>query len=231
MGSIQLGPILTWGMQIIFLFIPEGLPKSSIRITRGKFYAEEVVSVARESTWAFLLLGMCCRLNDLNFSCRCLIWVKYPCILSSLASNSPFTWSTTNLESENIVANFPLILWTIDIPSNNTSYSASLFVAEKPSLNDFSTMSFSGEIKTNPTPNPFWFGAPFTYTFHCNGSYAVTRPTDFSPMWCSFDSFSTGPSTNLVTKYARTWPLIEVWGMYLMSKAPKIVPHFAILPV
>ena len=73
MGSIQLGPILTWGMQIIFLFIPEGLPKSSIRITRGKFYAEEVVSVARESTWAFLLLGMCCRLNDLNFSCRCLI--------------------------------------------------------------------------------------------------------------------------------------------------------------
>ena len=78
MGSIQLGPILTWWTQIIFPLIPEGLHKSSMRIIRGKFCTEEVASVARESAWVFPLLGMCCRLNDLNFSCRCLIWAKYP---------------------------------------------------------------------------------------------------------------------------------------------------------
>ena len=152
---------------------------------------------------------MCCRLNDLNFSCRCLIWAKYPCILSSLTSNSPFTWPTTNLESENIVADFPPILWTIDIPSNNASHSASLFVAEKPSLNNFSMMSFLGEIKTSPTLDPFWFAAPSTYTFHYNGSCAVTRPIDFSSMRCSSNSFFTGLSANSATKSARTWPLIE----------------------
>ena len=91
MGSIQLGPILTWWTLIIFPLILEGLHRSSMRITQGKFWAEEVASVARESAWVFPLLRMCCRLNDSNFSCKCLIWAKYPCILSSLASNSPFT--------------------------------------------------------------------------------------------------------------------------------------------
>ena len=231
MGSIQLGPILTWWTQIIFLLIPEGLHRSSMRITRGKFCAEEVTSVARESAWVFPLLRMCCKLNNSIFSCRCLILAKYPYILLSLAFNSPFTWPMTNLESENILADFPPIFWTIDIPSNNASHSASLFVAEKPSLNDFSIMSFSIEIKTSPTLDPFWFAAPSTYTFHYNGSCTVTKPTDFSSMWCAFDSFSAGPSVNSTIKSTRTWPLIKVRGMYLMSKPPKIVPHFAILLV
>ena len=80
MRSIQLGPILTWGMQIIFPLILEGLHKSSTRITQGKFCVEEVASVAKELAWVFPLLGMCCRLNDSNFSCRCLIIVKYPAL-------------------------------------------------------------------------------------------------------------------------------------------------------
>ena len=49
MGSILLGPILTSGMQIIFPLILEGLHRSSMRITRGKFCADDVASVARES--------------------------------------------------------------------------------------------------------------------------------------------------------------------------------------
>ena len=89
MGSIQLGPILTCGMQIIFPLSPEGLPRFSMRITRGKFWAKEVASMAKESACVFPLLGMCCRLNDSNFSCRCLIQEKYSWILSSLASNCP----------------------------------------------------------------------------------------------------------------------------------------------
>ena len=140
-------------------------------------------------------------------------------------------WCYSNSSSLSSPLNFPPILWTIDIPSSKVSYSASLLVAEKPSLNDFSKMSFSGEIKTSPTPDPFWFVAPSTYTFHCNDSYIAIWPTDFSSMQCSFDLSSTGVSVNSTIKSARTWPLTEVHGMYLMSKAPKIVPHFTILPV
>ena len=71
----------------------------------------------------------------------------------------------TSLKSENIFTAFPPILWTMDIPSSKASYSASLFVAEKPNLNDFSMVSFLGEIRTSPTPEPLWFALPSTYTF------------------------------------------------------------------
>ena len=37
-------------------------------------------------------------------------------------------------------------------------------------------------------------------------------------------------SMNSATKSARTYPFMEVRGMYLISKAPRIVPHLAILP-
>ena len=147
-----------------------GSHKSSIRIIRGKLYAEEVASVARESTCVFPLLGTCCTLNDSNLDCKCLTWLKYPCILSSLAFSSPFTWPTTNLESENIFTAFPPILWTMDIPSSKVSYSASLFVAEKPSLSEFSMMICYEKTRTSPTPEPLWFAAPSTYTFQNEGS-------------------------------------------------------------
>ena len=91
MGSIQLGPTLTWWTWTAFPLTSVGLHKSFIRITRGKLCTEEVVSVARELACAFSLLGMWSRLNDSNFDCRCLTWPKYPCILLSLASSSPPT--------------------------------------------------------------------------------------------------------------------------------------------
>ena len=165
MESIQLGPTLTWWTWTTFPLTLVGLHKSSIRITRGKLYAEEVASVARESACVFPLLGTCSRLNNSNFDCKRLTWLKYPCILSSLTSSLPFTWPTTNLKSENIFTVFPPILWTMDIPSNKASYSASLFVAEKPNLKDFLMVSFSGETKTNPTSDPLWFVAPSIYNF------------------------------------------------------------------
>ena len=164
-GSIQLGLTLTWWTWITFSFTSVGLYKSSIRITWGKVYAEEVTSVARESACVFPLLGMCSRLNDSNLGCKCLTWLKYHCILSSLTSNSPFTWPTTSLESKNIFTTFPPILWTMDIPSSKVSYSASLFVVKKPSLSDFSIVICSGETRTSPTLEPFWFAAPSTYIF------------------------------------------------------------------
>ena len=113
----------------------------------GRLYAEEVASVVRESACVFPLLGICNRLKDSNLNCKCLTWLKYPYILTSLTSNSPFTWPTTNLESENISTAFPPILWTMVIPTSKASYSTSLFVVEKPNFNDFSMVIFLGETR------------------------------------------------------------------------------------
>ena len=75
-GSIQLGPTLTWWTWTIFPFTSIGLHKSSIRITWGKLCAEEIASVARESVYVFPLLGTCSRLNDSNLDCKCLTWLN-----------------------------------------------------------------------------------------------------------------------------------------------------------
>ena len=182
MGSIQLGP--TWWTWTTFPFTFVGMHKSSIRIIQGMLWAEEVASVARNLACVFSLLGMCSRLKDLNPDYKCLTWLKYPCILSSLASSSPFTWPTTSLESKNIFTAFPPILWTMDIPSSKASYSASLFVAEKPSLCEFSMVIYSGETRTSPTPKPLWFVDLSTDTFHNKASCREIVPIDFSSMFC-----------------------------------------------
>ena len=231
MGSIKLGHTLTCWTWATFSLISVGLHKSSIRITRGKLCTEEVANVTRESTYVFPLLGTCSRLNNSNFDCKCLTWLKYPCILLSLTSNSPFTWPTTSLESKNIFTAFPPIFWTMDIPSNKTSYSASLFVAEKPSLSDFSIVICSGETKTSPTTEPLWFAAPSTYTFQNEGSCREIVPTDFPSMFYVAATSSNRGSANSATRSTNTWPLTEVRCMYLISKAPKTVPHLAILPI
>ena len=104
----------------------------------------------------------------------------------------------------------------MDIPSSRASYSASLFVAEKSSLNDFLIIILSREIRTSPTPEPLWFAAPSTYTFQHVGSYREITPTDFSPMPYAFASSSNKGSANSATKFARTCPLMEIRDMYLM---------------
>ena len=134
---IQLGPTLIWWTWTTFPLNLAGLHKSSTRITWGKLCAKEVVNVARESAWVFLFLGTCDKLKDLNPDYKCLTWLKYSCILWSLASNFPWTWPTTSLESENTSTAFTPIFWTMIIPTSRASYSASLFVAKKPNLKDF----------------------------------------------------------------------------------------------
>ena len=162
--SIQLGATLIWWIWTISFFILVGLHKSSTRITWGKPCAEEVARVARESACVFPLLEIYSKLKYSNPDRKCLTWLKYPCILTSLTSNSPLTWLTTNLESENIFIAFPPIFWTMVIPTNKTSYSTSLFVAEKPNLKDFSIVIFLGDINTSPTSDPLWFIVPSMYT-------------------------------------------------------------------
>ena len=108
--SIQLGPTIIWWTWTISLFISAGLHKSSIRITRSRPYAEEVARVAKELTCVFSFLGICSKLKDSNPDCNYLIWFKYSCILTSLASNSPFTWPTTNLKSK--TSSLPFLLFS-----------------------------------------------------------------------------------------------------------------------
>ena len=155
MESIQLDPALIWWTWDVSLLVFVGLYKSSTRIIRGKSYAEEVASIAKESACALPFMGICSKLKESNFNCRHLTWLRYPYILSSFASNSPFTWPTTSLESEKTFTDILPILWTMAIPINKASYSASLFVAEKSNLKDFSIMTFSGDINTSPIPEPF----------------------------------------------------------------------------
>ena len=154
MRSIQLGPTLTSWARIMSFATSFTLLRCSTRIIQGSPPAEKVASVANESAWVFPLLEMCDKLNRSNLGCMCLTWLRYSCIFASLAFNSPFTWPTTSLESENISTIFPPIFYTMTIPCNKASYSASLFVAENPSLRDFSMMVFLGDIRTSPTPDP-----------------------------------------------------------------------------
>ena len=148
-----------------------------------------------------------------------------------LTSNSPWTWLITSLEFENISTTFPPIFWTIVIHTSRSSYSALLFVVEKLNLKDFSIVIFSGDIRTSPTPDPLWFTALSTYTLQDKGSCKETKPNDFHPMSCFSIFSSKGDSANSATKSMRTWPLIKVRGIYLISKAPRIVPHLEILPM
>ena len=187
--------------------------------------------MVKESAGALPLLGTCSKLKDSHFDCIVLTWLRYPRILSSLASNSPFTCPTISLKSEKSFMDFPPILWTIAIPSNRASYSAPLFIAGKSNLKDFSTITFSEDVSTNPTPEPFWFDAPSTCTSYVGGQYWEIVSTNFSSLFLSASNSFTSGLVNSATKSARTCPFTEVRGMYLISKARKIVPHLAIIPV
>ena len=90
------------------------------------------------------------------------------------------------------------------IPCNKASYSASLFVAENPSLKDFSMVALLGEIRTSPTSDPLWFAAPSTYTFQHGGFGVEITSIDFPSMLRCSVNISTGGSANSATKSART---------------------------
>ena len=178
-----------------------------------------------------MLLRICCKMKDSKLDYKCLAWLKYPCTLKSLASNPPFTWPTTNLESENASATFPPIFWIMAILTYKVSYSALLFVAEKPKLKDFSIVILSGDTTTSPTTDPFWLTTPSTYNFQVEVPCREIVSTSFPPKFYSSFSISTRDSVNSAIKSTRTWLLIEVWGIYLMLNAPKTGPHLAILLV
>ena len=89
MGSIQLGPTLTSWTRTVSSATSFALLRCSTRIIQGSSPAKEVASVANESAWVFPLLEMCDKLNRSKPDRRRLTWLRYSCILASLASNFP----------------------------------------------------------------------------------------------------------------------------------------------
>ena len=229
--SIQLGPTMIWWTWTFSFFSSVGLCRSSTSITWGRSCLKKVARVAKESASVFLLLRIYCMVKNSKPDYKSWAWFKYPCILKSLASNSPFTCPTINHESENNSTIFPSIFWTIAIPISKVSYLASLFVAEKPNLKHFLIVILSGDTITSPTLNPLWFATPSTYNFQGEGSCREMARTCFPPELSSLTSTSMGDLVNSATKSARTCPLTKVRGMYFMSNAPKIVPYLEILPI
>ena len=149
-GIEQIGIWSLWPESIISLMI----------ITQGRPNLEEVANIANESVWEFWPLGICLMERTSKLDWACLTLLRYPCIRWSLALNYPLTCPTTILESEKTFTTFPSSLLTIAIPTNKTSYRASLFVARNLNVKDFSTIIFLGDIKTIPTPDHFWLAAP-----------------------------------------------------------------------
>ena len=81
-GSIQLEPTLTLWIRTMPFATSFALSRCSTRITRGRLPAEEVASVANESTWLFPLLETCNKLKRLKSDYTRLTWLKYSCILT-----------------------------------------------------------------------------------------------------------------------------------------------------
>ena len=85
-------------------------------------------------------------------------------------------------------------------------------------------------FRTSPTTEPLWFATPSTYTFQNKGFYREIVPTDSSSMLCVAVTSFDGSLVNSTTRFARTWPLTGIWGMYLMSKTPRtvILPYLTV---
>ena len=172
--------------------------------------AEEVASMAKESAWVFPLLGMCYKLKDSNPNYKCLIWLKYYCILPSLTSNSPWTWPTTSIESENISTAFPPIFWNMVIPTNGVSYSASL-LWPKSLISRISQLWSSWEI-SGPAPLQILYNSLYYQHILFRTKVLVRKPTQsiFHP--CPASPFS------LLMGIQQTWPTnqqgLDPWQRY-----------------
>ena len=94
------------------------------------------------------------------------------------------------------------------------SYSASLVVAWNPNLSAYSMSIPSGEVRIKPAPLPCAFVALSTESFQMGRSVGARV-------------FSVGSAeVNSMTKSAKTYPFIVVFGLYLMSNSLSSMAHF-----
>ena len=94
------------------------------------------------------------------------------------------------------------------------SYSASLLEAWNPNMSAYSMSIPSGEVRIRPALLPYAFVAPSTESFQMGRLVGVSTGT---------------AEVNSMTKSARTYPFIAVFGLYLMSNSLSSMAHFIIL--
>ena len=73
--------------------------------------------------------------------------------------------------------------FTASNPNHNALYSASLLVAEKDSLKDYSKTIPSGEMMTTPTPEPRWLVAPVNVHSPWRGNFGDKNPNSFLALY------------------------------------------------
>ena len=241
-GSIQLG------LTCIIFTLTGNWPyqldatRSSTLITLSGPSSNEVAKVTNELAWGFLLLRTCFIENTSKLDYSCFTWLRYHCILWSLAPNPFLTCLVMSLESQNTSTTLPQCFYTVFKPTRRASYSALLFMAGKLNLKDFSMAGklnlkdFSmvmhlGETRIILILEPFRLAAPSTYNSQsCGRDIEINKIYLSSIPPSTMTSFSI-PSVNSATSSAKTCPFTTIRGKYLMLNSFIMDPHFATLPV
>jgi len=78
---------------------------------------------------------------------------------------------------------FPPKPFIASSPYHNASYSASLLVAKKDNLRDFSRTILFGEMMTTPTPEPHWLAVPSMYIVHGKEISVAKTPNSFLALY------------------------------------------------
>ena len=110
----------------------------------------------------FWILGTCINFTRSNSWARCLVSLRYFCILSSFASYSSFICPTTSLESLRRSKFLAPNAFPTFSPVNIVSYSASLLVAENWSWTPYLSVSPFRVTIITPTMLPFRADDPST---------------------------------------------------------------------
>ena len=98
------------------------------------------------------------------------------------------------------------------------SYSASLLEVWNPNLSAYSMSIPSGEVRIRPAPLPCAFEAPSTESFQVERSVVA---------WASLAG---SVDVNSMTKSAKTYPFIPVFGLDMISNWLSSMAHFISLP-
>ena len=141
-----------WTSIVKLLFNPHSFDDASFEIS---------------SATIFWFLRTCTNSTLSNSWVRCLVSLRYFCILSSFASYSPLICSITSFESLWTNRFFTPSVFSSLNPVNMPSYLASLLVAGNFSWTPYLSISLLGAVMTTLTPPLFWANEPSVWIVHC----------------------------------------------------------------
>ena len=162
------------------------------------------------SASTFWFLGTCTNSTSSNYRVKCLVSLRYFCILSSFASYSPLICSTTSFESLWINRFFTPSAFPSLNPVNMPSYSTSLLVAGNLSWTPYLSISPSGLVMTTLTPGLFWANELSVWIVHHSASLV---------------GLSSSGKVNSAMKSAKACALMAVMGRYSISNWLSSIAH------